>query len=189
RTWRPSRPRCRARRGRRPDPVTGAGAMSLASASPAPPPAARGAVRSDSAAQQPPADADALDPSARAGRGKAAERVARPGEQAEDAPPAPAQSFAQLLTQAPPPPPPAPAPPADAPAAGAETDASSPGQLLALLDGSWSGAGPAASVPVATAAAAVTGAHPAAAVSATATVAAAAAAQPASDLGPAGAGA
>jgi flagellar hook-length control protein FliK len=161
--------------------------MSLASASPAPPPAARGAVRSESAAQ-PPADADALDPSARAGRGKAAERVARPGEQAEDAPPAPAQSFAQLLTQTPPPPP-APAPLADAPVAGAETDASSPGQLLALLDGSWSGAGPAASVPAATAAAAATGAQPATALSAAATVAATAAAQPAPDLEPAGAGA
>ena len=158
--------------------MTGAAAMSLASASPAPPPAARGAVRSDSAAQ-PPADADALDPSAGAGRGKAAERVARPGEQAEDAPPAPAQSFAQLLTQAPPPPAPAPAPPPEAPAAGTESGASSPGQLLALLDGSWSGAGPAANVAAATTTTTLTGAQPSTDLSAAASATAAAtAAQP-----------
>ena len=168
--------------------MTGAGAASLAMSGPAPTPAARGAVRGDGAAR-PPADAKAADAPASAERGKAAERAARPGEQAEDTPPAPAQSFAQLLTQAPPAPPPAPAPaPAvDAPAAGTDADPTSPGQLLALLDGSWSGAGPAASVPAATAAAAATGAQPATALSAAATVAATAAAQPAPDVEPAGA--
>src|SRR5690606_36424324 len=178
RTGRPSRPHCRARRGRRPDSMTGAAAMSLASASPAPPPAARGAVRSDNTAQ-PPADADAPDAAAGAGRGKDADRAARPGERAEDAPPAPAPSFAQLLTQAPPPPAPAPAPPPEAPAAGTESGASSPGQLLALLDGSWSGAGPAANVAAATTTTTFTGAQPSTDLSAAASVTAAAtAAQP-----------
>ncbi|MGY1407980.1 flagellar hook-length control protein FliK [Luteimonas sp. A611] len=166
--------------------MTGAGAMSLASASPAPAPPTRGAARSDGAAQ-PPADASAPDASARADRGKAAEGVAKSGEQAEDAAPAPAQSFAQFLLQAPPAAPP-PAPAADAPAAGSESDATSPEQLLALLDGSWSGTAAAASAPGATAATAVI-AQPAAGLSASATVTGTAAAAPTLDGEPASAGA
>ena len=171
--------------------MTGAGAASLAMSGPAPAPVVRGPARSDSAA--PPADAasagaPARDDAAAAIEHADAERIARPDEHREDTTEAPAQSFAQLLAQAPPAPPPAPAPTptADASDTGTTNDANAPGDLLALLDGSWSGtsASGAASVP-----ATLQGAQPPAGVSASATVAAAAGAHATLDAEAAPAGA
>src|SRR5690606_10510026 len=187
----PPRACCRAGRGRGQDAMTGAGAASLAMSGPAPAPVVRGPARSDSAA--PPADAasagaPARDDAAAAVEHAGAERIARPDEHREDTTAAPAQSFAQLLAQAPPAPPPAPAPTptADASDTGTTNDANAPGDLLALLDGSWSGtsASGAASVP-----ATLQGAQPPAGVSASATVAAAAGAHATLDAEAAPAGA
>jgi len=121
------------------------GAASLAMAAPTPTPPARTAARSEGATN-PANEAAAGAPAHADGRTAvdhaATERVARPGEHGEDATSAPTQSFAQLLAQAPPVPPPAPPPPAPATDAGdtaTATDATSPGHLLALLDGAWSG--------------------------------------------------